>query len=123
MQSLFKITIDSRKKVLNLQPIKKKMINRIIKIVLSSLLVVDAIYQFYLGHIGNGIGLILLAGLPILLIFRNENIMLAFWFLRKTKLDKALKALARVKHPDQLVKKQEAYYYYLTGLMRVKLMA
>jgi tetratricopeptide (TPR) repeat protein len=97
------------------------MINRIIKIVFASLAFVYAIYQFYDGNIGNGIGLIFLAAFIILLIFRNEHIMLAFWYLRKNKLDKANQALARVKHPDQLVKKQEAYYYYLTGLIESQL--
>ena len=94
------------------------MINRIIKIVIASLLLVYAVYQFYLGNIANGIGLIFLISLVVLLIFRNEHIMLAFWFLRKSKLDKAEKALTRVKHPEQLLKSQEAYFYYLTGLIR-----
>jgi len=93
------------------------MINKIIKIVLASIIFLYSIYQFYLGNIGGGIGLIFLAALVVLLIYRNEHIMLAFWFLRKNKLDKAGKALTRIKHPDQLMKKQEAYYYYLTGLI------
>jgi tetratricopeptide (TPR) repeat protein len=97
------------------------MINRIIKIVISSLLFIYAIYQFYEGNIGNGIGLIFIIGFIVLLIFRNEHIMLAFWFLRKNQLPKAGKALSRIKHPDQLVKKQEAYYYYLTGLIESQL--
>lgn len=80
-----------------------------------------SIYQFYDGNIGSGIGILLLMGLVILLIFRNEHIMLAFWFLRKNKLDKASQALERIKHPDQLLKKQEAYYYYLTGLIQSQL--
>jgi len=93
------------------------MINRIIKIVIASLVLLYAVYQFYLGNIANGIGLIFLSGLVVLMIFRNEHIMLAFWFLRKNKLDKASKALTRIKHPDQLIRSQEAYYYYLTGLI------
>lgn len=97
------------------------MINRIIKIIIASALFIYSIYQFYLGHIGDGIGLVLLVGLVILLIFRNEHIMLAFWFLRRNKLEKASKALSRVKHPEQLLKKQEAYYYYLTGLIESQL--
>lgn len=97
------------------------MINRIIKIVLASLIFIYAIYQFYEGNIGSGIGLIFLAAIVVLLIFRNEHVMLAFWFLRKNKLEKASKALSRVKHPDQLLKKQEAYYYYLTGLIQSQL--
>lgn len=97
------------------------MINRIIKIVLAAALFIYAIYQFYDGEIGNGIGLLFLVLLVVLLIFRNEHIMLAFWFLRKNKLDKAAQALGRIKHPDQLLKRQEAYYYYLTGLIESQL--
>lgn len=97
------------------------MVNRIIKIVLASLLFIYSIYQFYDGNIGSGIGILFLVALVILMIFRNEHIMLAFWFLRKNKLDKASAALERVKHPDQLLKKQEAYYYYLTGLIQSQL--
>jgi tetratricopeptide (TPR) repeat protein len=97
------------------------MINRIIKIILASLLFIYSIYQFYEGHIGNGIGLIFLVSIVVLLIFRNEHVMLAFWYLRKNKLDKAQKALSRIKHPEQLLKKQEAYYYYLTGLIESQL--
>jgi tetratricopeptide (TPR) repeat protein len=97
------------------------MTNRIIKIIIASLLFIYAIYQFVEGNIGSGIGLILLAGLVVLFIFRNEHIMLAFWFLRKNKLAKAEKSLSRIKHPDQLVKKQEAYYYYLKGLIESQL--
>lgn len=93
------------------------MINRIIKIILAALLFIYAIYQFYEGNIGNGIGILFLVAIVVLLIFRNEHIMVAFWYLRKNKLDKAAKALTRIKHPDQLLKKQEAYYYYLTGLI------
>ena len=47
--------------------------------------------------------------------------MLAFWYLRKNKLEKAQKALSRIKHPEQLLKRQEAYYYYLTGLIESQL--
>ena len=93
------------------------MINRIIKIVVASLVLIFAVYQFYLVNIGSGIGLVFLSGIIVFMIFRNEHIMLAFWFLRKNKLDKASKALTRIKHPDQLIKSQEAYYYYLTGLI------
>jgi tetratricopeptide (TPR) repeat protein len=93
------------------------MINRIIKIVIASLLLIYAVYQFYQGHIANGIGLVLLSGIVVLLIFKNEHIMLSFWFLRKNKLEKAGKALTRIKKPEQLLKSQEAYFYYLTGLI------
>jgi hypothetical protein len=93
------------------------MINRIIKIILTAGALGFAVYQFYLGNIGNGIWLILLAGLIVFFIFRNENLLLAFWFLRRNKMEKAKKALQRIKHPEQLFNRQEAYYNYLMGLV------
>lgn len=92
------------------------MYNRIIKIVLASISLLFAVYQFYLGNIGSGIWLVLLAGLIVLLIFKNEHIILAFIYLRRNKMDKAMKAIGRIKHPEKLVKSQEAYCYYLRGL-------
>lgn len=97
------------------------MTNRIIKIIIAALIFIYAIYQFVEGNIGSGIGLIFLAAFVVLFIFVNENIMLAFWFLRKGKLEKADRSLSRIKHPEQLLKKQEAYYYYLKGLIESQL--
>ena len=93
------------------------MYNRIIKITLASISLIWAIYQFTLGHIGNGIWFVLLAAFIVLFIFKNEHIMLAFWYLRKNKLTKAGQAVDQIKHPEKLLKSQEAYYYYLKGLV------
>jgi hypothetical protein len=37
--------------------------------------------------------------------------------LRRGKFNSAQKSLNGIKHPDQLIKSQAAYYYYLTGLI------
>ncbi len=93
------------------------MINRIIKIVLAVASIGWSVYQFTLGNIGNGILFILIAGIFVLGLFRHELIMLAFVQLRRGKFDKAEKTLLKIKQPNQLPKGQEAYYYYLTGLI------
>lgn len=92
------------------------MYNRIIKIVLAALSLIWAVYQFIEGNIGTGIWFVLLSAFIVLFIFKNEHIMVAFWYLRKNNMPKAKIAIGRIKHPEKLIKSQEAYYYYLTGL-------
>lgn len=94
------------------------MLNKIIRLALTAIFVALAVWQFIDGNIGNGIMLVLLAGLVLLTYFRNENMILAFWHLRKNDMGKAEKALNRIKNPEQsLVKGQLAYWYMLQGMI------
>lgn len=94
------------------------MFNKNIKLVIAGLIIIWAVWQFVEGHIGNGIALILLAGIFIFLYFKNEMILLAFLRLRKQDFDGAKKWLDKIKDPEKaLVKKQQGYYWYLHGLM------
>jgi len=93
------------------------MINKVIKYILIAAGLSWSIYRFYTGHIGEGILFIFLTGLIVLSLFRHELILLAFLHVRRGKFEKAGRTLSRIKHPDQLVKSQEAYFYYLWGLI------
>lgn len=94
------------------------MFNKNIKLVLAGLVIAVAIWQFIGGHIGNGISLILLAGIFVFLYFKNEIILLAFLRLRKQDFEGAKKWLDKIKDPEKaLVQKQQGYYWYLHGLM------
>ena len=94
------------------------MFNKNIKMVIAGILVAFAIYQFIEGNVGNGIFLILLAGIFIFLYFRNEMILLAFLRMRKQDLDGTEKWLSRIKNPEAaLTKKQQGYYNYLYGII------
>jgi len=94
------------------------MFNKNIKLVLAGLILAAAIWQFIEGEIGNGIALILLAGIFIFLYFKNEMILLAFLRLRKQDFPGAKKWLDKIKDPEKaLVQKQQGYYWYLHGLM------
>ncbi|PTX43305.1 hypothetical protein C8P64_1832 [Christiangramia gaetbulicola] len=94
------------------------MFNKNIKLVLAGLILAAAIWQFIEGEIGNGIALILLAGIFIFLYFKNEMILLAFLRLRKQDFPGAKKWLDRINDPEKaLVQKQQGYYWYLHGLM------
>jgi len=97
------------------------MFNKIIKLIIAVGIIAYAVYQFTEGYIGNGIALILLAGVFVFLYFKNEFILLAFLRLRKQDFDGAKKWLTKIKNPKAaLVKKQQGYYSYLHGLMTIQ---
>ena len=94
------------------------MFNKNIKLFLAVLCVGFAVYQFMENYIGNGIMLILLAGIFVFLYFKNEMILLAFLQLRKQNFEGARKWLDKIKNPEAaLTQKQQGYYNYLHGLM------
>lgn len=94
------------------------MISKIIRIVLTVLLFGLSVWQFVEENIGNGIFLMLMGGIVLLSIYKNEMITLAFWYVRKQDFAKASKYLGYIKDPDHaLVKGQRAYYYFLKGIM------
>ncbi|KAF2518488.1 DUF2892 domain-containing protein [Flavobacterium salilacus subsp. salilacus] len=94
------------------------MFNKNIKLALAVLAVIIAVWQFTEKNIGNGIFLLLLSGIFILLYYKNEIILMAFFKLRKQDFDGAKRLLDKIKNPQaSLVRKQEGYYNYLNGLM------
>ena len=94
------------------------MFNKNIKLILAVLITIWAVYEFSQGHIGNGIAILLLAGIFILFYFKNEFILLAFLQLRKQNFEGATKWLAYIKNPEgALTTKQQGYYNYLHGIM------
>ncbi len=97
------------------------MFNKNIKLALIVVLFATAIWQFTENNIGNGIFLILIALIILLLYFKNEVIVMAFLKLRKQDFAGAQQWLNKIKNPEAaLVKKQQGYYYYLSGLMVVQ---
>lgn len=94
------------------------MFNKNIKLVIAALIIGYAVYQFIEGNIGNGIALILLAGIFIFLYFRNEIILMSFLKMRKQDLEGTEQWLTKIKNPEaSLVKKQQGYYNYLHGII------
>jgi len=94
------------------------MFNKNIKLVIAGLILATAVWQFTENNIGNGIFLILIAGLVVLTYFKNEIIIAAFLKLRKQDFEGANRLLDKIKNPHTaLVRKQEGYYNYLKGLM------
>ncbi len=94
------------------------MQHKFVKLIIASLLVITAIWQFSDKNIGNGIFLILIALIVIFLYFKNEFILLAFLKIRKQDFPGAQKWLNKIKNPQTaLVRKQQGYFQYLHGLM------
>jgi len=94
------------------------MLNKGLRIGLASALFILAIWMFIEGEIGTGIMWFLLAGLVLLTYFRNERILMSFWYLRKNNFEKAEGVIDRIKNPEQsLIKSQLAYFYFLKGMI------
>ena len=93
------------------------MYNKEIKIALALIILAFSIFLFNSGEIGYGIVVLIIMGLVILSIFKDERIVKAFYHLRKNDMQKAASSLSKIKHPEKLIRSQEAYYYYLNGLI------
>lgn len=92
--------------------------NKILRLVLAGIVLALAVWLFVDGQIGNGILVVLLSGLIVFSYFRNENILISFWHMRKNNFDKAEKSLNRIKNPEKtLIKSQQAYWYMLKGMI------
>ena len=72
------------------------MFPKVLKIILSLLSLSYGIYQIIDDYIGNGMMFILLAGMFILLYFKNEFIFLSFLRLRKQDFEGTQKWLTRI---------------------------
>lgn len=95
------------------------MLSKYLRLGLTAALLGLSVWQFIEVEIGNGIMWFLLAVLVLFTYFRNERILQAFWFLRKNDMEKAQKALDRIKNPEAaLIKGQLAYYYMLQGMIQ-----
>ena len=94
------------------------MFNKNIKLVLAVVAILLAIWQFTDNYIGNGILLILLAGIFVFLYFKNEIILLAFLKLRKQDFEGTNTLLDKIKNPETaLTTKQQGYFNYLKGII------
>ncbi len=92
--------------------------NKYIKIVLAILIFAGGVYCMLGKEYGWGGFLIFLSIFPVFLFFKNEFLLLTFYHLQKQNIDSAEKWLGYIKNPtSQLVKGQEAYFYYMKGLL------
>jgi hypothetical protein len=92
------------------------MISLLIKSVLALGSLFFTVYLFATGYWGWGIVFIFVSAIFVLLLFRNENLILAALQMRQQNMEKAQKYLGRIKHPQFLLKGQRAYFFYLSGI-------
>lgn len=94
------------------------MFHKYIKIALAVLIFAWSVFEFSQSHIGNGIFLLLLAGVVIFFYFKNEMLLMAFLRVRKQDFAGADKWLNKIKNPSgNLIRKQEGYYNLMKGIM------
>ena len=93
------------------------MIRKYLRLIIAGILFLGSIFLFVEGMVSLGIWSLLVSGLFVLFHFKNMMNLLAFYFVRKNKFEKAAGILDRVKHPERMIKGQEAYHYYLSGLI------
>ncbi len=80
-------------------------------------MIAAGIYLMMNRNIGWGIVVVILSAIPIFLFFKNELILMAFWFMRKQNTEKAQFWLSKItNYQSQLHKSQYGYFFYLQGL-------
>lgn len=91
--------------------------NKYIKFLIAGLMIAAGVYLMNNRQIGWGIVMVFFAASPILLFFKNEYILLAFWQMRKQDFEKASGWLSYIKnYKSQLHSSQYGYFHYLQGL-------
>jgi hypothetical protein len=91
--------------------------NKYLKFVIAALIIAAGVYLMMNRNIGWGIVLVILSAVPILLFFKNEYILAAFWYMRKQNMVKASHWLSKItNYETQLHKSQYGYFHYLQGL-------
>ena len=92
--------------------------SNLVRIILSSLILVGTIALFYFGEWGWGILGILVTIIAFVTVFFNENMLIAQWYLRKENMQKTEKWLGNIKiYEKQLISAQHGYYHLLLGII------
>ncbi|SRR5690606_7282405 len=92
--------------------------SNIVRIIISSLLLIGTVVLFWFGHWGWGILGILVTILAWVTVFFNENMLIAQWYLRKENMAKAERWLKNIKNYEkQLISAQHGYYHMLLGVI------
>src|SRR5690606_26179782 len=92
--------------------------SNIIRIIICSAMVLGTVALFWTGHWGWGILAVLITILAWVTVFFNEKMLIAQWFLRKERIDKAEIWLKKIKnYQSELVSAQQGYYHMLFGLI------
>jgi uncharacterized membrane protein len=92
--------------------------SNIVRLIIACLVLGAAVALCAFGFWGWGILVLFLGGFVLLSYFFNENMIIAQWFLRKEKSEKAEQWLLKITdYEKQLNKSQHGYYNLLIGLI------
>jgi hypothetical protein len=92
--------------------------SNIIRLIISCVIFAGAVALCAFGSWWWGILVLFIGGLVLLSFFFNENMLVAQWFLRKERTDKAEEWLLKITdYEKQLYRGQYGYYNLLIGLV------
>ncbi|MDB4900901.1 MAG: hypothetical protein JWQ63_182 [Mucilaginibacter sp.] len=92
--------------------------SNIVRLIIACLVLGSAVALCAFGFWAWGILVLFLGGIVLLSYFFNENMIIAQWFLRKEKSEKAEEWLLKITdYEKQLNKNQHGYYNLLIGLI------
>lgn len=95
--------------------------SNIVRLIVACVIMGAAVAMCVFGIWGWGILVLFLGGLVLLTYFFNENMIMAQWFLRKEKAEKAEAWLLKITdYEKQLKKAQHGYYNLLIGLIETR---
>jgi len=95
--------------------------SNIVRLIVACVIMGAAVAMCVFGIWGWGILVLFLGGFVLLSYFFNENMIMAQWFLRKEKPEKAEEWLLKVTdYEKQLKKSQHGYYNLLVGLIETR---
>ena len=99
----------------------KETMSNIVRLIIACVIMAAAVAMCVFGIWGWGILVLILGGFVLLSYFFNENMIMAQWFLRKEKADKAELWLLKItNYEKQLKKNQHGYYNLLIGLIETR---
>ena len=99
----------------------KETMSNIIRLIVACVIMGAAVAMCVFGIWGWGILVLFLGGFVLLSYFFNENMIMAQWFLRKEKPEKAEAWLLKITdYEKQLKKSQHGYFNLLIGLIETR---
>jgi Flp pilus assembly protein TadD len=91
------------------------MVRKYVRLAIAVIVFLGSISLFVTDSVYYGLLVLMFSGLFVLTHFKNEKLLMAFYYLRKNNFEKAGSVLAKIKHPESMIKTQEAYFYFLTA--------
>jgi tetratricopeptide (TPR) repeat protein len=93
--------------------------NKIIKFSVAAASLAYMIWEFYTGHWGIGIAMLIPSAILVFACTRSTRMMMVFYFSQLQKIEKAKKWLDKIKE-SELWPNQRGYYFFLKGSMEAQ---